>query len=873
MRSFTRLFMLAVCVFASASALFAQTPPNLMWVKEFDAPGTEFVNKIVVDAAGNTYATGYYQNTVNFDENQTGFIRHAGGSNDVFVAKYNTNGACQWVRTFGNTGVEAGHDIVLANGNVIVVGDFTSSTVIIDTPGVYGVSNSGLRDIFMAAFSQSDGSYVWSTKIGGAGEDIATALETDGNGYLFMAGLFYGTTDFNPSNTSTNNLTSTTSTFDGFLGKYSAVNGAHLWAFTIGGNDVDAAYGLAINNGDVVVTGKFRHNVDFDPSGSVYYQATYGYEDAYVATYNTSGALRSVFTIGGAVSNDVVVGSKLAVSSTGDIYLAGVYKGYIDFDPSSSNRVMDTSYTTDIFLAKYDGNGTLDWARSFHSVASSANANESVNEMILDNDGNILIAGLLYENVNFGYPTSNSIISNIGSDIFLSKYTPTGNNVWAFRLGNVNDGANGIGVDANDNIYLGGYFSSTTNIDFDPGNGTTNITSTNGNPDLFIAKFSETSGGCSDSYATMVINQACDQYTSPSGNYTWFSAGTYHDTLTNSGGCDSIITINLLTLNQSIGTWEYINLCPGDTYTAADGNTYSTGGNYTATIPRANGCDSVISIEITEIMVDANVMVAPNGLLATTTRPATFQWVDCGNGNAPIAGETGAGYAPTVTGSYGVNVTQNGCTEFSGCYSYNVACAETYGTLTTSTCGNFVSPSGNYTWQTAGTYEDTIENAAGCDSIITIILTLGSLDVTVSQGDDYVIVAATDASYQWIDCDNGNTPIAGATGRSYTPAGNGNYAVIVNQATCSDTSACFAFVGVGIREVENSVGISVYPNPTNSVLRVELTQPEAIEVYNMLGTLLARYEANQSHSIDVAHYAQGVYLVKAGNSIKRFVKE
>lgn len=872
MSNFSRLFMLAACIFASASALFAQTPPNLTWVKEFDAPGTEFVNKIVVDVDGNVYATGYYQGTVNFETTLPGFTRTAAGSNDAFVAKYNTYGVCQWVRTFGNTGIEAGHDIVLANGNVIVVGDFTSSTVIIDTPGVYGVSNSGLRDIFMAAFTQFNGSYIWSTKIGGAGEDIATSLETDGSGNLFLAGLFYGTTDFNPSNTGTNNLSSTTSTYDGFLGKYSASNGAYNWAHTIGGNDVDVAYGLAINNGDVVVTGKFRQNVDFDPTSSVYYVAATGYEDAYVATYNTSGALRSVFTIGGAVNTDVVVGSKLAVSSNGDIYLAGIHKGFVDYDPSTSNRVMDTSFTYDIFLGKYDMNGTLGWVRTFRSIGPSANADEAVNEMILDNNGNILIAGLLYETVNFGYPTNNHITSIFGSDIFLSKYTPAGNNEWAFRLGNTNDGANGIGVDADDNIYLGGYFASGTFIDFNPGSGITNIRSTNANPDLFIAKFSESSGGCTDTYATMVINQACEEFTSPSGIYTYYTSGVYHDTITNNGGCDSIITINV-TIKYNSYTDIYPTFCAGDTYTAPDGAQYTSPGIYNATIAASNGCDSVITIELVEALVDANVMVAANGLVTTTTRPATFQWIDCGNNNTPIQGETGSGYAPTVTGSYGVNVTQNGCTEFSGCYSFNVACAETYGTLTTSTCGNFVSPSGNYTWQTAGTYEDTIENAAGCDSIITIILTLGSLDVNVSQGDDYVIVAATDASYQWVDCDNGNAPIAGATGRSYTPAGNGNYAVIVNQATCSDTSACFTFVGVGIREVQNTVGISVYPNPTNNVLHVELTQPEAIEVYNMLGALLARYEASQTHSIDVADYAQGVYLVKAGNSIKRFVKE
>lgn len=871
MNTFTRLISL-LCLLLSTQAAFSQTPPNLIWAKSFGGTATEFVQKVAVDATGNVYATGYYQGTVNFDASQTGFTRTSQGSNDVFVAKYSPTSSAIWVRAFGGTAAESGVDITLdANGNVIVVGAYASATMVIDSPSVDGVSSVGSRDIFMVSFD-SNGGYNWSKSMGGAGEDIPTAVEIDQMGHIYITGLFYGTSDFNPSSILTNNLTASGITYDAFLAKYTGV-GTYIWALKVGGNDVDAAYGLAIApDNDVVITGKMRQTVNFDPTGTFNITVS-GYEDAFVAGYTPTGALRYAFNFGGFSSTDVVAGNHIAFDSEKSMYISGIYKGTVDFNPSPSGTANFGASTRDIFISKIDSLGQFQWVRTMPTVNANPTGDEVVNDMVIDHDDNILITGLMYETVEFGYPATNQLSSHFGSDIFLAKYNPAGHNSWAFRIGATNDGGYSIGIDSNNDIYLGGYFTSTipSPVDFDPTSGTTLLSSINGNPDMFIAKYSETSSGCSNTTATITAT-ACDVYDTPSGNYL-YASGTYVDTIPNSDGCDSIITINL-TVNQSALTTIYPNLCLGQVYYAPDGVGYISGGFYTAYLPMANGCDSVINIELTEVIVDASVSVQANGLLATTTRPnVTFQWVDCDNGNTPINGETAAGFAPTGTGSYGVNVTLGDCTEFSGCFTINVACVETYGTLTTSTCGNFVSPSGNYIWQVAGTYEDTIANAAGCDSIITIELTVGSLDVTVSQGDDFVIVAATDAGYQWLDCDNGNTPIAGATSRSFTPTANGNYAVIVNQSTCNDTSACFTFTAVGINEVQHKVGISLYPNPANTTLQIELSQPEGIEVYNMLGALMARYSASETFSIDVSHYAQGVYLVKAGNSIKRFVKE
>lgn len=870
MKTFTNQLLMAACLLMASAQAFAQTP-NLIWAKTFGGTGTEFVQKIYVDAAGNTYATGYYQGTVNFDATQIGFTKTSRGSNDVFVAKYGPTGSAIWVRAFGGAAAEGGTDITLdANGNVIVIGAYASAVMIVDTPSVIGVSSVGSRDVFMVSFD-NNGGFNWAKSIGGAGEDIPTAMKIDQDGNIVLTGFFYGTSDFNPAGNFSNNLTATGITFDVFLAKYSSF-GNYIWAIKIGGNDVDAAYGLAIApNNDIVITGKIRQTVDFDPTNGVFNITVSGYEDAFVAAYTITGALRYAYTFGGSSTNDVVYGNKVAFDSNKNIYIGGVFKGTVDFDPAIAVAANYGASTLDMYISKLDSSGKFKWVRNFPNVSSSANADEVMNDMVIDANNNIFITGLMLETVEFGYPASNQKTSINGFDIFLAKYTDAGNNEWAFNFGGTNDGGYSIGFDGSNDIYLGGYFSAVSPpAYFNPNNSTTFTQSINGNPDMFIAKYSETSGGCTPT-ASYNLNTACNQYTSPSGNYTWNASGMYQDTVVNAGGCDSVMTIELV-INYGTSSDIYPTFCMGDTYIAPDGNNYTSPGTYTAWRINSVGCDSNITIYLTEVLVDASVMIAPNGLVATTTRPATFQWVDCGNNNAPIAGETSSGFSPTVTGSYGLFVTQDGCTEFSGCNTFTVPCTETFGTLSTSTCATYTSPSGA-TYTTAGTFNDTITNAGGCDSIITITLTVGSIDATVAQTGNLLSVAATNANYQWLDCDNGNTSIASATSRNFAPTANGNYAVIVSEGTCTDTSACFAFTAVGITDVQQRVGISVYPNPTNSLLHIELTQPEAIEVYNMLGGLMARYEASNSFSIDVAHYAQGVYLIKAGNSTKRFVKQ
>jgi hypothetical protein len=134
-------------------------------------------------------------------------------------------------------------------------------------------------------------------------------------------------------------------------------------------------------------------------------------------------------------------------------------------------------------------------------------------------------------------------------------------------------------------------------------------------------------------------------------------------------------------------------------------------------------------------------------------------------------------------------------------------------------CNSYTSPSGNYTWSTNGSYYDTLTNAQGCDSVLSIALTINTIDTNVLQNGIVLTSWATGASYQWLDCGNGYATISGATNQTFIPAQDGNYAVEVSDGNCTDTSACYMVTGVGLNEL-TSRAVRIYPNPNTGAFNI-----------------------------------------------------
>ena len=155
-------------------------------------------------------------------------------------------------------------------------------------------------------------------------------------------------------------------------------------------------------------------------------------------------------------------------------------------------------------------------------------------------------------------------------------------------------------------------------------------------------------------------------YTSPSGNHTWTTSGTYMDTIPNFHGCDSIITIHLIV---STATQATIDTTVCGTFTSPSGsNTWTSSGTYMDTIPNITGCDSIITIHlIVNPLVDATTTLNSDLSIMANTNNAVYQWIDCTDSTF-INNAIGQTFVPQENGSYAVIVTnQGGCSVTSEC--------------------------------------------------------------------------------------------------------------------------------------------------------------------------------------------------------------
>jgi hypothetical protein len=125
-------------------------------------------------------------------------------------------------------------------------------------------------------------------------------------------------------------------------------------------------------------------------------------------------------------------------------------------------------------------------------------------------------------------------------------------------------------------------------------------------------------------------------------------------------------------------------------------------------------------------------------------------------------------------------------------------------------------------WKTSGVYKDTLQNYQGCDSILTINLTVKNVDVSVTQSGKTLTATNTTGIYEWLDCANSMSPIGGETARTFTPKKSGNYAVQIEDNGCIDTSVCYAVTVVSVANVDDLSSFSVIPNPNNGIFDIKL---------------------------------------------------
>lgn len=332
-------------------------------------------------------------------------------------------------------------------------------------------------------------------------------------------------------------------------------------------------------------------------------------------------------------------------------------------------------------------------------------------------------------------------------------------------------------------------------------------------------------------------------YTYPDGA-TGTATETHTSLLSSMAGCDSII-VTSLTVMPSYNMNESASICDGNTYTFPDGTTGTTTQTYTSALTSVDGCDSLIVTDLTVVntynmnesatICDGNTYTFPDGTTGSTSQTYTSMLTSSGGCDSIIVTDL------IVEPTYNMNESATICE------------GEIYTFPDGTTSG------------TAQTYTSLLSSTGGCDSIIVTNLSVNAVDASVSLITGGIEANLAAATYQWVDCDDNYNPIAGETNQDFYPSSvSGNYAVIVTDNGCSDTSACTVIDQTSIHDWAN-IEIKYFPNPVDDVLTIQWDgELLFLTITDARGRKLATYDvqALQFLTIDFSEYAKGLYFMQ-----------
>jgi hypothetical protein len=435
---------------------------TLVYSSYLGGSGDDSGQAIAIDSNGNVYVAGESSST-----NFPGSPHFTGGVHDAFVVKVDATGKLAYSTFIGGTALASDDDALgialTPGGNPVIVGNtqqgtgFPASTII--PPA------GGGQDAFVAGFDSNTGSMLFATEIGGTATESGNAIAVDqSSGDIYIVGQT-ASTDFP--------VTSGTypgGSVDAFVVKLNSSGASLVYATFLGGTKFDVATGVAVANGNAYVSGITQSSNLGVPSSST----LIGTEDAFVASFNSSGTEQYFTYVGGSAGSvtTTTAADAITVDSTGIAYITG--KTTVSDLPMKQNSLHGTQ---DAFITKVNTDGSIAFSTYLGGATpglSGVDADEGLGIAI--NSGNIFVTGVT---TTTDFPVQNPLSGSStlkgGSDAFVTEFAATGSApVFSTFFGGsgredylLSAGpplAGAIVVDSNANVYITGSTNSPSNF-------------------------------------------------------------------------------------------------------------------------------------------------------------------------------------------------------------------------------------------------------------------------------------------------------------------------------------------------------------------------------------------------------------------------
>lgn len=383
---------------------------------------------MTIDAAGNVYAAGAFNGTVDFDPGASVQSRTAldvfniASPNNSFVLKLDAAGNFGWVSTFRGDANIAACIAVAASGNVHVGGLFNLDMDV--ETGAGNVIITALGSYFNAYLVtlNANGGHLWNVAYNSpVGESVAD-LEVDSFGSVYTCGSFIGTVDFDPNGAMP--ATTTTGYVDAYVARYSST-GTLQWLRHYGapsGNG-NIAEGLYREGNDLYVVGTFKNSIDFDHGAGAATLTSSGGENGFVLKLDVTGAFGWARGLHGA-------GDVHPRGVTGDgtnLWVSGGFLGSADFDPGAGAATLDASSGGNGFVVGLTGAGAHAWSANFGTTHTTTGTGGTFPATAISgmagSGGRVAVCGSFFNTGQFGSFSFNS--AGLGDAFFAVLETVT----------------------------------------------------------------------------------------------------------------------------------------------------------------------------------------------------------------------------------------------------------------------------------------------------------------------------------------------------------------------------------------------------------------------------------------------------------------
>jgi len=369
---------------------------SVIWVRQAGGTNEDYASAVAVNELGDVYLTGAFRSVATFGETNA----TSNGIEDIFLAKYDSEGNLKWLRNAGGSGHDFGTAITTRGTDGCYVTGVFQSTV--SFPGT-NLTSQGVYDVFLAKYDAA-GNLLWVRSVGGNAEERSLGVATDEADNAIITGYFASAF----ANFGDLSLTNQNPPYsDAFLAKYDSV-GHVLWVRRIGSDDSERGVAVtASGDGEIWVAGTFASSNIVLASVTL---TNRGNRDVFLIRCSPTGGVLWAREAGGIADDSP---EALVLDSGGNCYLAGSFAAVAQFGSIFLTN-SGVAGTLDAFVCHYDRSGNVFWA-----IRAGGDDDDFSSGIGVDLSGNNYVGGSFYSaQATFG----DSGVTNSGvSDFFLAQ--------------------------------------------------------------------------------------------------------------------------------------------------------------------------------------------------------------------------------------------------------------------------------------------------------------------------------------------------------------------------------------------------------------------------------------------------------------------